>query len=546
MSTLKRSKYNFLDISFNGNIVSVAFVTIPLILSAFTHIWNPVGSPGIHDDEGHYVRRGIHVSEGFGAQEKERGYDHPYFGWLLLGSIFSTAGYPDSLSPKPGDLSSVEALWSSPRIIVGIFAVVDTFLIYKIAQIRYNRKVAFIAGVLFAVMPSSWFLRSVFLETLQLPLILLSILFAVYYEKNYHDELKRQDATNDHNLILLSLLSGIFLGLAIFTKIPAFTFIPAVAYLMVVSGWRNYGKNVVAVQTLRNLGVWFISVILVSLLWPVYALSSDGYNNFSEGINFQLTRSSKPLLDAMLLLFGIDPVLLIIGMAGVAFCIAKREFLFLIWIVPSLLFLYILNYVSYFFLIPMIPAFCIAAAVMINELVNLISKKHGRRTRQILPFVAISVIGAFGLIITTVLVASQNNSSYLEASAAAMLYLPDGDPIKGNSQINERNTVNSDGGLTIIASPKFYWIMQYVFDKHQYDYRTQYSLISTKTLTDILKGSEKVLMVADAGILEVVNNERKPDNERAKLRAERLSEIYDNTKLVAKLGTVEIRTNYRS
>ena len=38
---------------------------------------------------------------------------------------------------------------------------VDTFLIYKIAETGYNRKVAFTAAILFAVMPSSWLMRSV-------------------------------------------------------------------------------------------------------------------------------------------------------------------------------------------------------------------------------------------------------------------------------------------------------------------------------------------------------------------------------------------------
>jgi hypothetical protein len=137
---------------------------------------------------------------------------------------------------------------------------------------------------------------------------------------------------------------------------------------------------------------------------------------------------------------------------------------------------------------------------------------------------------------------SEENSSYLEATAAAMRYLPNGNPIESNGYINE-NTLDSDAGLTIIiVSP--YWIMQYVFDKYEYDYRTQYSLISMKTLGNMLEGSEKVLMVAYAGMLEVINNEREPDNERAKLRAERLSEIYNITKLAAKLGKVEIRTNY--
>ena len=51
-------------------------------------------------------------------------------------------------------------------------------------------------------------------------------------------------------------------------------------------------------------------------------------------------------------------------------------------------------------------------------------------------------------------------------------------------------------------------------------------------------------MVSDVGMLEVTNNEREPNNERAKIRAERLSEIYNSTKLAAKLGKVEIRTNY--
>ncbi|MDQ3840542.1 MAG: glycosyltransferase family 39 protein, partial [Thermoproteota archaeon] len=363
MSTLKRTKHNSLDIRLNGDIISVTFVTLPLLLSAFTHIWNPVGSPSIHDDEGHYIRRAIHVSEGLGAQERDRGYDHPYFGWLFLGSIFSTSGYPDSLNPKPGDVSSVEALWSIPRVIVGALAIVDTFLIYKIAQIRYNRAVAFIAAILFAVMPSSWFIRSVFLETLQLPLILLSILFAVCYEKSFRDKLRFGDVNQCNKLpfLLLPILSGIFLGLAIFTKIPAITFISVVAYLIVAAGWRNRSRKRVTIMRLRNLAFWFIPVILVPMLWPLYAISVDGYDSFIEGINFQMTRSSRPLLDAMLLLFSTDPVLLTAGMVGIAYCAAKREFVFLIWIVPSLLFLYILDYVSYFFLFPLIPAFCIAS-----------------------------------------------------------------------------------------------------------------------------------------------------------------------------------------
>jgi hypothetical protein len=539
VSTLKRKKHYFFNISPNRNITSIAIVTIPLLLSAFTHVWNPIGSPDIHDDEGHYIRRALHVSEGLGAQEKEKGYDHPYFGWLFLGSMFNIVGYPDSLSPRPGDVSFIEVLWSAPRIFVGILAVVDTFLIYKIAETGYNRKVAFTAAILFAVMPSSWLMRSVFLETLQLPLILLSILFAMYYKKNYNYIFSNK---NDRYYQSLTLsLSGIFLGLAIFTKIPAFTFIPLVAYLVFLRRRINSGEQSIQ-DKLRNMVIWLIPVILIPVLWPIHAISVDGFDNFIEGINFQLTRSSKPLFDAILLFFSTDPILLTLGMAGIAFCAAKREYLFLIWTVPFMLFLYFLNYVSYFFLFPLIPAFCIASAVMINDSVNAIFKQR-KTIGDILLSAAVFVISVFGLVATTALVASEENSSYLEAAAVAMHHLPSGNPAENNGDTNQ-NMLDSGRNLTVVAGPGFYWIMQYVFDKHDYDYRTQYSLISTKTLNNILKGSEKVLMVADPGILEIVNNERIPDNERAKLRAERLSEIYNSTKLVVKLGNVEIRTNY--
>ena len=260
--------------------------------------------------------------------------------------MFSIIGYPDSLSPRPGDVSFIEVLWSAPRIFVGILALVDTFLIYKIAETGYNRKVAFTTAVLFAVVPSSWLMRSAILETLQLPLILLSILFAMYYKKNYNYKFSNKDDRYYQNLTLS--LSGIFLGLAIFTKIPAFTFIPLVAYLVFVRRRINSGKKQSIQDKLRNMVIWLIPVILIPVLWPIHAISVDGFDNFIEGINFQLTRSSKPLFDAILLLFSTDPILLTLGMVGIAFCAAKREYLFLIWTVPFMLFLYFLNYVHIF------------------------------------------------------------------------------------------------------------------------------------------------------------------------------------------------------
>ena len=159
-------------------------VIIPLVLSAFTHLWNPIGFPHVDQDERHYMRRAMQVLQGFGPQESMDTYyfpyDHPYFGQLFLAGVFKIIGYPDILDPKVGDVHSIEMLYLVPRVLMGLLAVLDTFLIYKIAERKYNRTVAFIAAVLFAVMPFSWIFRRILLDSIQLPFILSSILCALY------------------------------------------------------------------------------------------------------------------------------------------------------------------------------------------------------------------------------------------------------------------------------------------------------------------------------------------------------------------------------
>ena len=223
-----------------------AYLVIPLILSAFTHLWNPIGFPSFFLDEGHYMRRALQVLDGQSPQEKTSKYDHPYFGQIFLAFIFKIIGYPDSLNPKPGDVGSVEMLYLVPRVMMGLLAVLDTFLVYKISDRLYDRKVAFVASILFAVMPMTWMLRRIYLDSILLPFLLSSIFFALYYYKkptritNYRSS---ELADDSYKNIPVVLLSGIFLGLAIFTKIPVFTMIPLVAYFIYRNGVNGIRKE---------------------------------------------------------------------------------------------------------------------------------------------------------------------------------------------------------------------------------------------------------------------------------------------------------------
>src|SRR5437867_3645701 len=106
---------------------------IPLALSAFTHIWNPVGFPYLYIDEDAYMQRAMILLEGHGLRDYWYNYDHPYFGQVFLASVFRIIGYPDSLIPSAaeGDVHSIETIHSVPRVLMGSLAVVDTFLLYR-------------------------------------------------------------------------------------------------------------------------------------------------------------------------------------------------------------------------------------------------------------------------------------------------------------------------------------------------------------------------------------------------------------------------------
>jgi hypothetical protein len=59
-------------------------------------------------------------------------YTHPYFGQIFLAGVLGMIGYPDSLNPS-SDIKSIETLYVVPRVLIGLLAVVDTFLLYKIS-----------------------------------------------------------------------------------------------------------------------------------------------------------------------------------------------------------------------------------------------------------------------------------------------------------------------------------------------------------------------------------------------------------------------------
>jgi hypothetical protein len=417
----------------------------------------------------------MHVMQGLGPQEAYY-YDHPFFGQIFLAGILSTVGYPESLHPS-ADLHSIESLYLVPRALIGMLAVIDTFLIYKISERLYGRNVALFGSILFAVMPATWYTRMILLDSLLLPLLLLSILLAVYTNT-------RSSKNRTNNTLIL--LPGIFLGLAIFTKIPAFTMIPLVGFLV----YRNNNN-------LKSLGIWFIPVILIPLIWPAQSILVDRFDSWTNDVFWQINRENAGLPWIIFLLAITDPVLFVAGFAGLAHSFMKRDYVILLWALPFMTFLAAMGYANFFYWIPILPVLCIGAAKLVFDIIERIKKSK----QKLLTVAILLSITIFGLASTTLLIITNVTSAQIEAATYVSSYL-----------------VASTDDPTVISNPVYSWIFKYVFNKNHVlsDYRdVLYSPLSDH--------ERRIVLIDDPRFKLDIGNENN----------QLLSVIYSNTSTIA-------------
>jgi hypothetical protein len=498
---------------------ATVILAVPLLLSAYTHLWNPAGFPSQHVDEGHYLRKAVSTAEGEGLQPQNR-YLAPYFAQMFLAGIFKIIDYPAFLIKEGIGSTSVEEIFMVPRLIMGFLAIADTFLIYKISQRRYGDKVALAASILFAVTPLTWMTRRVLLESIQLPFVLTSILLIMYSA-----DLKQYKKA-------AIIMSGVFMGLAIFTKIPAFTTIPLVASFAYFSSRR-----------LTYVILFVIPAILIPALWPMHALTLGDWNEWVSGVLYQTQRESRPLLNSLNTLFQVDPLLFVVGFGGTIYSIFKRDYFMMAWIFPILIFLQLIGYVSSFHLIPLLPPFCIVGGRMIMEIGNnSLNKKIGR----VLPFIRISAIGLFGLISISMLISIDTNATYYQALAYVVQKLPNAQP----------NNVTNDGpksgdDITLSGNPEYFWVPEFIFNK-SFKGSSYYSNVPFKT--------DKYIMIMDRGFLNILDGDSR-SSERLGLALNDTISLstfhhnvtgnidtskypYTNLRLTPESKSIDIRANY--
>jgi 4-amino-4-deoxy-L-arabinose transferase-like glycosyltransferase len=256
----------------------------------------------------------------------------------------------------------------------------------------------------------------------------------------------------DARKLVFILLSGVFLGVAIFTKMPILFMIPAIGYLVYPHFSRKNAKLI---------ALWFVPIILIPLIWPLYSLSVGQLDLWLRDVLWQTQRQSAGFASIVSAFLDYDPILFIAGFAGVIYAFVRRDLYLLLWTIPFMGFLATIGYVQYFYWIPLLPVFCIASA-------RLIEKLTAKNLRYYL--VVISGITIFGLISTSLLITSNMTSAQFEAIAFAADF--------------------ADNQTTIVSSPVYSWIFIYVFD-------IDHALVDYRELLFSPIMTEKMLLISD-------------------------------------------------
>ena len=387
-----------------------AILVAILVLSAYVHLWNPVGYPDIFFDEGIYMRRAMTVLE-TGSPQEGTFYDHPYFGQMFLSGFLKVAGFPQTAE------QSLEMSYMVPRVLMGLLAILDTFLIYKITEKRFGRHVAILASILFAAMPMTWMLRRILLDGILLPFMLSSILLALH-------------SKNSKNKNVLILGSSVLLGLAIFTKLTAITMIPVVGYIIA----SNHG--------IKALGKWLSPVFVIPSAWPAFAAHLGQLDYWFRDVLWQAGRSTGGILPVTGYLFSIDPVMTVLGAASFGYAAVKKDLFLVFWFAPFLIFVSSVGFFQYFHYILLMPAACIAVSYMIHDNLQRIKSNirlTAGRTATVLGF------ALFGVVVSSMLINTDMSSAQFDALKDTILNF-------------------DDGKMTLLASPVYTWILSDVHD----------------------------------------------------------------------------------
>jgi hypothetical protein len=243
-------------------------------------------------------------------------------------------------------------------------------------------------------------------------------------------------------------------------------------------------------------------VVIISLLWPLDAIAKSEYQQWVLGLSSQIERQYGSIVDSIYDVFLIDPVILTLGLFGIALAIIKRDSFLLLGIIPYMAFFtFFISYVNWFYFIPIFGFLCIASGVLLEWISRHIIRY--KATTVLIP----SIVIVFGIFSTIALISTNISSFQFEAMSYINTKIIEDDTILENKSHSDTVISNNslqyvdlqkktsyDQGLevnkstVIIASPIYSWVYKFLY---LYD-NTFYSYSENK---DIKNGSDVVLVL---------------------------------------------------
>lgn len=396
-----------------------------LVLAFAIHLFNLSGYPAFFIDEGAYISRAIVFSRtGDPTAPAGTFYFHPFLTWVLMGLIFSMLNFPAAWN------SNFELLYLLPRSLFVILGVLDVFLVYIVVQRVYQRTdYALLASSLLAVTPLSVrYLRMVLLDSLMVFFILLSI--AILYRPHG----KRR-----------AILSGLIFGLAMLSKLVAVFFVLPFLLLFLSKELAKFSHQADLVKArLRQFAQWAVAGLLVTAIWPGYALWTSQWQGLVNSLAYQTSREEALPIDLILSRIVERDIFLFAGLAGVLYGLWKKDILGGL-ISLSYLGTFILTglRVSSYYLVPALPFLSILAARFVIDSLEYSSHQLSR-LNVILPKFSNTTIS----IILVGVLAFSGFSLAGEAST--------------QSQVESMNYVidNAPDGSLVISSPAYSWAIR--------------------------------------------------------------------------------------
>jgi len=207
------------------------------------------------------------------------------------------------------------------------------------------------------------------------------------------------------------------------------------------------------------LGLWFIPVILIPLLWPAYSISVGEFNSWLNGIIKQAHRAPNPLYFSITEFLMRDPLLLIVGSIGIILAVVKKDLFILLAVIPFLIFMYFVNYVVLHHLMWVVVILCISASRLFVDILTFVKRY---KPLLLLSLGGISLFFVFAFTSTIELVTRNETSQFFGAAAFVDQYL------EAKLITNNNNSPDSNKNIKVLGNTFFIWIQQYVFHNDNY------------------------------------------------------------------------------